>query len=469
MSAPVSGRGEYGRRVPLASAGGVIAAVEADSPAARAGLQPGETVLSADGEELRDIIDWQWIADGPTVSVAVVPAAAEAVPGGSTAPIAPNRELVLQREAGEPWGITFSETVFDGVRTCRNRCAFCFMTQLPKGLRRALYLRDDDYRLSFLHGNFVTLTNLSDDDVSRIAEQRLSPLYVSLHAVDPLVRQELVCASEDRALERFDELLGEGIELHVQIVLVPGVNDGAVLEESLSWLAEREGVSSVGIVPLGFTAHQQRFESSYGSREAALAVISAVEPWQAALRERDGCTWVYLADEFYLNAGVELPPREYYDGFPQYENGIGMVRDFLDDVEAQREQLDEALTALPPAPAVMIATGELFAPVIADTLRSLDPERRVGVIGVRNDFFGGNVSVAGLLTMSDLKRALAETPTDGVVLVPDCIANADGVLLDGAPVAELGTALGREVRLLSCDVGGLLSGLRDVADNPPNI
>jgi putative radical SAM enzyme (TIGR03279 family) len=313
----------------------------------------------------------------------------------------------------------------------------------------------------------VTLTNLSNDDVSRITEQHLSPLYVSLHAVDPHVREQLVCASEDRALERFDELLEAGIELHVQIVLVPGVNDGPVLEESLTWLAEREGVLSVGIVPLGFTAHQQRFHGSFETPAAASAVIDAVALWQTALRDRDGCTWVYLADEFYLNAGCFVPPADNYDDFPQYENGIGMVRDFIDAFDAAAPELATAIAELPDVLTVTLATGELFAPVLAKVLGNVDSAGRVSVLGVRNEFFGGNVSVAGLLTTSDLARVLAETPPDGLVLLPDCIANADGVLLDGVPVSELGTALGREVRLLSCDVGGLLSGLRDVADNPP--
>ena len=452
----MSAWGEYGRHIPLAGRGGVVAVVEPETPASRAGLQAQDVVVSADGQQLRDVIDWQWVADGSQVDVVLLRS------GGAEA------RLVLRREPGEPWGFSFAETVFDGVRTCRNRCAFCFMTQLPKGLRRALYLRDDDYRLSFLQGNFITLTNLSDDDVARISEQRLSPLYVSLHATDPEVRQRLVCAREDRALDRFDELLGADIDLHVQIVLVPGVNDGPVLQESLSWLAEREGVLSVGIVPLGYTAHQQRFEGSFESSTAAREVIAAVAPWQEAMRVRDGCSWVYLADEFYLNAGLEPPSAEDYDDFPQYANGIGMVRDFMDAMRTSALELATSIADLPLHLSVTVGTGELFAPVFARELLAIDPARRVAVVGIRNDFFGGNVGVAGLLTTSDLAHGLAQTPEDGLVLLPDCIANADGVLLDDRLVASLGTAVGREVRLLSCDVGGLLSGLRDVADNPPS-
>ena len=207
------------------------------------------------------------------------------------------------RTTGEPWGVAFTETVFDGVRTCRNRCAFCFMAQLPKGLRRALYLRDDDYRLSFLQGNFVTLTNLSDDDVDRIVEQQpLAALRVAARRRPAGSRRSSSARERTARSSASTSLLEAGIDVHVQIVLVPGVNDGEQLEKSLTWLAEREGVASVGIVPLGYTAHQQRFPGSYESPAAAAAVIAQVEPWQRAFRERDGVTWVHLADEFYLNA-----------------------------------------------------------------------------------------------------------------------------------------------------------------------
>ena len=448
---------EYGRRVPPTGRGGVVDAVEPGSPAARGGLRAGDLIITADGNRLRDVIDWQWFADGRAVELAVLP------------PDDVESRVILRRESGEPWGLTFSDAVFDGVRTCRNRCVFCFMTQLPRGMRKALYLRDDDFRLSFLQGNFVTLTNLADEDLERIAEQHLSPLYVSLHAVDPDVRARLVCAKEDSALKRFDELLDIGVDLHVQIVLVPGVNDGAVLQESLEWLAQREGALSVGIVPLGFTAHQRRFTASYESAPAAAGVITAVRPWQEAMQARDSCTWVYLADEFYLNAGLDLPPAQEYDEFPQYENGIGLARDFVDEFRSLAEEFASAIENLPEDLPVTVATGELFAPVLARELKAVDTGARVAVLGVRNDFFGGNVNVAGLLASTDLARDVAGTPANGVVLLPACIANADGVLLDDVPVAGLGTALGREVRLLSCDAGGLLSGLRAVADNPPSL
>jgi putative radical SAM enzyme (TIGR03279 family) len=438
----------------------VVSAVDPSSPAARAGLAAGDLVVTAEGEPLRDIIDWQWLSDGQDVTLDVRR-------HGTT-----SDRVVVTREPGEAWGIAFTQTVFDEVRTCRNRCAFCFMAQLPRGLRRALYLRDDDYRLSFLQGNFVTLTNLSDADVARIVEQHLSPLYVSFHAADPAVREELICAREDRALERLDGLLEAGIDVHVQIVLVPGVNDDEVLERSLRWLAEREGVVSVGIVPLGYTAHQNRFPGSYGDPAAAAEVIAQVEPWRQAFRQRDGVSRVHLADEFYLNAGTTLPPAEEYDGFPQYENGIGLVRDWLDESAGIVRDLAAAVARAASAAPVALVTGTLFAPVLETTLAAARIEAdvaadRVFVLPVTAGFFGGNVSVTGLLTGADLVPAIAALAAGTVALVPDIVVNADGLLLDDVVAADLPALTGRDVRLVSCDAGGLLGGLDNVAAAPP--
>ena len=452
----MDGHASYGGHVPAATGGGVIAEVAPGSPAARVGIVAGDTIISAEDQPLRDVIDWHWLAAGDEVTVSVRSAQGTL------------RTQLMHRRLDEPWGIAFDEVVFDGVRTCRNRCAFCFMAQLPRGLRRALYLRDDDYRLSFLQGNFVTLTNLRDADVRRIATQRLSPLYVSLHAVDEAVREQLVCARSDRALERFDDLLVEGTDFHVQIVLVPGINDGEVLERTLTWLAQRDGVLSAGIVPLGYTSHQTTFSRSFEDPERSRAVIEQVAPWQEAFRERDGVTWVYLADEFYLNAVVEIPSAEHYDDYPQYENGIGLVRAFLDEFAALRSAIRAAAECLRGHERVTVVTGELFAPVLRAALLESDITDVIGVLAVENRFFGGNVSVSGLLTATDLLAALGKNAEGGVYLLPSSVVNADGVLLDDVPAAELGMRSGRDVRLISCDAGGLLSALRDVAASSPS-
>lgn len=436
-------------------ASGLIESVEPSSPAERSGIQPGAVLLGVDGIAVRDVIDWQWYSDGPDAVVTI------ADPGD---PAESPREVLLTREPGEAWGIGFANALFDGVRTCRNSCAFCFMTQLPKGLRPALYLRDDDYRLSFLQGNFVTLTNLDDADVTRIIEQHLSPLYVSLHAVDPDVRARLVCARQDRALERVDELLDGGIDMHVQIVLVPGANDGEVLERTLTWLAEREGIASVGIVPLGYTGHQSTFKVGYEDRIDAARVIEQVQRWQFAMRERDGVTWVHLADEFYLNARAPFPRTEWYDGFPQYENGIGLVRSFVDDVTARRDEFTGALAGLPAGGEMLtVVTGVMAATTIAGALEACDGIGRARLLAVGNRFFGGNVSVTGLLTGRDIIDAIAAHPHEGVYLLPDVVFNADGVTLDDMDLSGIAEESGADLRVVPCDAGGLLEGIQQAA------
>lgn len=449
-------RADYAPSARREALGGVVRSVIPASPADRAGIRAGDVIVSAAGEPLRDVLDWSWIADSDSVEVGLTRAGA-------------CLEISLTRAPDEGWGIEFADALFDGVRTCRNSCAFCFMTQLPKGLRAPLYLRDDDYRLSFLQGNFVTLTNLTDTDEVRIIEQNLSPLYVSLHAIDPFVRAQLVCAKEDRGVERVEALLEGGIDLHVQVVLVPGVNDGEILHQTLTWLAEREGIDSVGIVPLGYTGHQVVFSESFEAAEEARAVIGYVEEWREAMRERDDVSWVHLADEFYLNAGIEVPPAEYYDGYPQYENGIGIVRSMLDDASELATRFAVAAATMPDGTAgrPVFLTGTLGAPVLHRVLETYAPAARAQVVAVENRFFGGNVSVAGLLAAHDIVPAIvahAESAQSGACtyFVPDLIFNADGVTLDDVNLAEICRRSGAQVRVVSSDAAGLLAGLTGV-------
>ncbi len=415
--------------------GGVVCGVAPGSSAEEAGIRAGDRLVSVDGLPLRDVLDWQWLTAEDEFDVGVVSAGAR-------------ERMVRVVDAAAPTGVEFADRLFDGVRTCENACGFCFVSQLPPGLRDALYVRDDDFRLSFLDGNFVTLTNVDDDDVARIVEQRLSPLHVSVHATDPEVRRALMCAGvPDEALRRVDELLTGGIELHVQVVLVPGVNDGEVLEGTLAWLADREGVTSVGVVPVGHTRHQSRITRSFEEPEAAAAVIEALTPWQGRMAAERGTRWVYAADELYLAAGRDVPPADEYDGYPQYENGIGMVRDFLDEWDASCR----SASALGEARRLVVVTGEMFAPV----LERVWPVPG-GVMGVRNAFFGGNVAVTGLLTGKDVASAVAARGGDATYLVPDVVVNRDGLTLDGMDAAGIVRAAGgADVRLISCGAAAL--------------
>ncbi len=389
---------------------------------------------------MRDILEWQWLTDADEFTVTIER-------DGEL------WEADVERVAGEPLGLGFSGVVFDAVRQCENACAFCFVTQLPPGLRPALYVRDDDFRLSFLYGNFITLTNLGDDDLARITGQHLSPLFVSLHAVDEDVRARLVCPTvADTTCERIDELLSAGIELHIQIVLVPGVNDAEVLARTLGWLAEREGILSVGIVPLGFTAHQRRYTRSFDGRESA-TLVRSLAPWQERMRAERGVGWVYAADEFYLAAGEPLPPAEAYDDYPQYENGIGLVRAFIDEFADGVASLPDTVQ-----PAVLV-TGTLFAPVAAGLLEAAGLSEAVRVLSVENRFFGGNVSVTGLLTGVDIAEAIRADGARMRYLVPDIMVNSDGLLLDDVAAGDVAGMTGATIEWIAPGADALVKAL----------
>ncbi|HEY5507010.1 MAG TPA: DUF512 domain-containing protein, partial [Coriobacteriia bacterium] len=379
------------------------------------------------------------------------------------------RETSLIRDLDEGWGFDFQSVVFDGIRECDNACAFCFVSQLPPGLRPSLYVRDDDYRLSFLVGNFVTLTNLDDDDIARIVEQHLSPLHVSVHAVDPEVRRRLICATaDDRALEFIDTLLDAGIRLHTQIVLVPGVNDDDVLERTLAWLAERPGVQSVGVVPVGLTRHSPQGMQAYRTAGSAAAVLSRLAPWQARMRAQRDESWVQAADEFYLTARAALPSWDDYDGFPQFENGIGMTRAFLDEMA---ELVAGFGGHTPHACGVALVTGELFAPVLEAMARTLSEGGcSVRVLPVRNELFGGDVTVAGLLSGCDLAMSILADARSrqgmsdhDTYLLPAVVLNDDGLTLDGYDLIRIQDEAGADVRLVSCDAAGLVTALRTLS------
>jgi len=430
--------------------GGRIASVQ-PGPAARAGLQTDDIVLDVNGQPVRDVLDWWWLtADAPfTVRVDR---------GGES------HSLTVAETAGEPLGVSFSDVLFEPIRECENACVFCFVAGLPDGLRPALYIRDDDYRLSFLSGNFVTLTNLTDEDVARIKLQRLSPLHVSVHAVDPGVRSALMCVTvEDRALDYLDELLSAGIEVHVQIVLLAGINDGDVLDETLTYLAHRPGVRSVGVVPMGFTRHQTRWTSSWTPVTAA-TLVSQLTPWQERLRAERGVAWVYPADEFYLLARLPVPAAADYDGFPQYENGIGMVASFAEEFRARASGggavaawVRRLLRRRARVTATLL-TGELFAPA----LRELIVEggwSNVRVLAVRNTLLGGNVSVTGLLGGHDIVDAVVTDGSQGTYLLPDVVVNSDGLLLDDVPASDLSGLTRANVCIVGRDAESLIDAL----------
>ncbi len=430
--------------------GALVVAVAPESPADDAGFYPGCRITAVNGRVLEDILVWQWESAGDEITLSYIDGDGDA------------GEVELERYPDEPWGFTFDGVIYDGVRICKNACMFCFMAQLPKGMRPSLTLRDDDFRLSFLQGTFVTLTNMTDEDVERIITERISPLHVSLHATNAEVRKKLIGKHAARGLEVLDRLLAAGITCYAQIVLLPEVNDGEVLKETLDWAYERPGILEVGIVPLGYTDFQKRFEKSFQSVEASSAVLEVIEPFQQrALAER-GHAWVRCADEFYCNAyGAQtpelLPDSAFYGDCSMYEDGIGIVRTFLDSWKRAKDSgaMDSCAQALRDAGAFAVP---VFGESVAGFSEGLFADSPLVDVArplfVHNAYFGGNVNVTGLLCGCDIVDALKayEAPVGlrPCFYLPEIIFNDDGVTLDGMSLEDMEEALGMPLCVVSC-------------------
>jgi putative radical SAM enzyme (TIGR03279 family) len=423
------------------------------SPADLAGLRAGDELVSFNGEQPRDVIEYQQLADAAELDIVVRRDGTELA--------APVR---VRKDAGQPLGIEVSSAVFDRVRTCDNHCAFCFIYQLPKGMRRSLYLKDDDYRLSFLYGNFTTLTRFTELDAERVLTERLGPLFVSIHATDPEVRSALLRNPKGAtSLRWLRVLLDGGIEVHGQVVVCPGVNDGAVLDDTLAGvLDEYPRLATLGVVPLGLSDYSDEPDMRPHTAGEAAAVCDTVARWQEVYRSVLGRRLVHAADEYYLLAGRDFPPPAHYEGFAQHENGIGMVRAFerafagdrtaahgvrhgffswVDGAPAAGYRAPRSAAAPVGAPdgggggPVTVLTGAYGARVLAPLLDGLGRDD-VGILAVENRFFGGNIGVAGLLTGADLARALAGRALGGRYLLPD-VALSEGRFLDGTTLADL--------------------------------
>lgn len=410
-----------------------VVAVSPDSLGAELGIRPGTEVVSVNGRELGDFLDWEFLtADDRFVLLAQMP-------DGKMV------EFDVERPEGLPMGVRLEPP---RIRRCANRCDFCFVDGLPEGLRDPLYIRDDDYRLSFRYGNFATLTNLKQKDIDRILEYRLSPLYVSVHATDPIIRRRLLRNPRAPAiLDQLETFARGGIRFHTQIVLQPGVNDGAVLDRSLTDLYRLgETVLSVAVVPVGLTAHSDHGITRQPVAEECRAAAMAVHRFaERAVTDR-GIRWAHGSDELYLVAGLDLPPASWYEGFEQVENGVGSVR-YLE------QKILSAATDLPDLTRQRIGvfTGTAMGQLMPEVLKSL--ARTTGgtfeLFVLENDLFGPSVTTAALLPGRAFRRAL-----DGVsgaaldlALLPAEAVNDDGLFLDDLPFAELAAATPIEIRL----------------------
>jgi putative radical SAM enzyme (TIGR03279 family) len=415
--------------------GVVVSAVAARGPAQRGGLRPGDRIVAINGQAVRDVIDFHFNAGEARLNCAVER------DGG--------RASVVVDRRGADLGLELLAPTPSEISTCANKCVFCFIHQLPRGMRKSLYVKDDDYRLSFLHGNYITLTDLEESELKRIETQRLSPLYVSVHATDPELRHRLLGEPRvKRDLLPIMARLGRaGIRMHAQIVLCPGWNDGPQLERSILELsALHPAVATTAVVPVGLTAHRERLPDLRTlAADEARALVGTIGRWQAGLRARLGTRFVWGGDELYLQAGLPIPSRAAYEGFPVVEDGIGLVRRF-EDGWARVKRRAPARLARPRA--VTVVTGEMYAPRLERLLAGFGVGNLdVRVRAIRNEWFGGSVQVAGLLTGADIQRQLAGTALGEAVLVPSvALRDSVGVFLDDLTPGEIASALGVPVR-----------------------
>ena len=417
---------------------GLISGVRKNSLAEAAGIVAGDKLIAVDGVQVKDIIELSFYTSDYEVELELENQAGQ------------RRQVHIDKYPDEDLGLEFEAAVFDKVNTCYNNCIFCFVDQMIPGMRPGLYVRDDDYRLSFLYGNFITLTNLKEEDFQRIIQTHMTPLYVSVHATDAQVRCQMMhnrFAGE--LMEKLERLFEAGIEVHTQIVCCPGYNDGEVLAKSFADLyAHYPKVLTMAVVPVGITKHREGLHPLRTfTKDEAASLIDQVTAWQQRCREETGKTFIYLGDEFYLLAGRELPAADWYDGFPQLENGIGLTRSFLDEWQ---ENLAIMGSYQPTADAV-IPVGESAFAVLQPLMEQLNGQfgSRHSFVPVPNSFFGGKVNVTGLLTAGDILQTLASMPKDGSkrVILPAVVLNNDKLFLDDKSLEQFKSAYSGRVEI----------------------
>ena len=404
-------------------------------------LVPGDKLLEINGIKLRDIIDVSFAFADEEIEMLV-----EHEDG--------QQEVYeFDKDYDEELGVEFESAVFDGIRHCANNCLFCFVDQVAPDMRESLNIKDDDYRMSFLYGNFITMTNMVDADFQRIKQYHLSPLFVSVQCTNPDLRQRLLrCRTAGNLAAQLDKLEAADVEYHTQIVLCRDLNDGEELERSLRDIVARQPHAlSIAIVPVGLTRFRQDcYPLKSFDKESAARVVEQVEAYQRQQREKDGRTFIYLADEFYLLAGRELPPAEYYDGFPQLDNGIGLARNFMEEFAAAVAEADDSKAALAAHKQqdnrdnraklrLAVVSGTSISPLMAELAESISGAgEQVTMVPVPNHHFGTTVNVSGLLTAKDMLAALQDVAgkVDGILIPESALRTGDNVFLDDVSLSD---------------------------------
>lgn len=407
-----------------------IVAIDAGSPAERAKICVGDCLLGINGQPVLDVIDYEYLTAESTLRLDI-----EKTDGTV-------RHIVIRKRDDEPLGLSFATSLMSPVRACHNHCLFCFIDQMPKGVRSSLAFKDDDWRLSFIMGNYVTLTNVSDAEFDRILARHVGPLYVSVHATDPDVRVRMMRnPTAARILERLTALKEAGLRFHAQIVLCPGENDGAILEKTVSDLAAlAPEAQSVAIVPVGLTRFREGlYPLRRHTADEARNLIAEVERWQSDFQRRLNTSFVFLSDEWYIRAGLPLPAATHYEEYPQIENGVGLLRLFESDMlDALRDAVPRKSTRR-----FFAAGGSAAAPFMRQLFTRLQPFGvEITNYAVPNRYFGEQIDVSGLVTGQDLVSALSHQMDGSPLLIPrNMLREREDVFLDGMTLKEASDAL----------------------------
>ena len=421
--------------------------IEPDSLATAVGIKPGDDIRKINGHIIRDTIDYRFYRSDEYLEI-------EYYRSGI------RHSVSIEKEFDQDLGIIFEDIRY---KCCGNKCIFCFIDQNPAGMRSGLYLKDEDYRLSFIYGNYVTLTNISRRALDRIVEQRLSPLYISVHSTDTEIRKQMLgIKKDDRLLEKIGFLARHGIELHTQIVLCPGFNDGESLEKTINDLSGfYPFLQSIAIVPVGLTRHRQNLPKLQPvSADYARQFIPTIERVANSFKHKIGDYLLYLADEFYILSGQNLPPMERYENFPQIENGVGMTRSFIDLFEEQTIDFPHRISQ---QRSMLLVTGKLAAPILQNwviprlnKIENLKTDLQI----IENQFYGNSVTVTGLLTGQDIYQQIAEQNRYDVIVLPANCLNYDGIFLDNLSPQELQNKLQRQIEIVDNDFVELIERIK---------
>lgn len=420
----------------------IVKSVAAGSIAEELDIEPGDILLRINGNEIKDVFDYHYLVNDEYLELLILKQNGE------------EWELEIEKEYQEDLGIEFVEGLMDKYRTCRNKCIFCFIDQNPKDMRETIYFKDDDSRLSFLQGNYITLTNMSDEDIDRIILYKLAPINISVHTTNKELRCKMLnnrFAGE--ALDKIKKLYENEIEMNSQIVLCKGYNDGKELDKSIEDLSKYlPYMRSLSVVPIGLTKYRDNLtQVEKFTKEDAIQVLEQIHSWQERIKEKHGSRFVFASDEWYITAGLPIPDADYYEGYGQIENGVGMVRSLIEEVHDYLEEVQDNKVARK----ISMATGKLAAPFIEQLAKAVTSKYtnvEANVYAIENEFFGKDITVAGLLTGQDIIKQLRGKELGDYLILPSVLLRDDeDVLLDDLRISDIERELNIKIRVCKED------------------